>query len=134
MKHRKWIYLLVGLMLVVGACSPDKDDYTKDWVGYWRTNKDLNFPNVKASNYGTIRKVEDKNNKLEISGDLFGISQLYIFQASVSSQRRASISYDGNFSVTGNAYFNEQDTIVFYLTVTQDNKTANDTITAVKIQ
>lgn len=134
MKPDKLTLLLVGMMFLVSACSPDKDDYTKDWTGSWHTTKDLNFPNVKSSNYGTIKKVEDKTNRLEISGDLFGISQLYTFQASVSSQRRASISYEGNFSVTGNAYFNERDTIVFYLTVTQDNKTAKDTITAVKIQ
>lgn len=133
MKLFKVKYLLVVLSLLFIACSPGKDDYTKNWSGSWRTTKDLRFPNVKTSNYGTIKKVEGERNKLQISGDLFGISQLYNIEVSLSSEKVGSLTYNGNFSISGNAYFNQQDTIRFYLTVTQDNKSLKDTITAVKI-
>ena len=134
MKKLQKIYLLLLLPLFFASCSPnDDEDYTKKWIGSWKTSDQLNFPLTKAVYHGTISKVDGVDNKVVVDGGLFDLNSSFQMPMQLSSEYEASFNYTSGVRLEGTAKMNNnKDTLTFYLTVTIDNKSIKDTIKATK--
>jgi hypothetical protein len=124
-------YMVFLLPLFIFGCSPDNEDYTGDWVGTWKINKDVIFPQVKSSHSGDIIKDESTSNKIIISGTLLGLNSSYTLPATVSSST-ATFDKTTTFHIKGKAILYDNDSMTFKFTVTQDNITQSYVVGANK--
>lgn len=133
-KPKIWIFTILLIPFVIISCDPDKEDYTDIWLGNWQTYDETTFPQNKYLHQGTIIRDKKADNTLQISGTLFGLNSSYIIKGKTTNETNCNIEYEGNFTIKGKAIAFAEDSIRFYLLITQDNKTIKDTITASKIK
>lgn len=123
--------LIIAVFLFI-KCTPEKEDYTEDWVGFWQTTDELSPVNTKYLHEGTIIKDEGERNKVIMAGSLLNFNSSYKIPIKLTSSVRGSIDYENGFTLKGNAVMGINDTIRLYLELTEDNKSVKDTLTLVK--
>ena len=126
------IFCLCAVLFAFCSCSPEHEDYTKDWTGNWKTSDETVFPQAKYTHRGTIVKQSGERNMIIISGTLLGLNSSYKIPVKLTSTSRGTLDYTSGFTINGTAVRNTKDTVSLMMKISQDNKTVNDTITLVK--
>lgn len=134
MKTIKKVFILVVLATLTYACEPDRDDYTEDWVGEWKTTEDTKFPQTKYLHQGTIVKDNSQRNRIILSGTILGINSSYQIPIKLSSDEKGSIDYTNGFTISGTAKRNVKDTITLQMTISQENKSESNNITLIRVK
>jgi len=134
MKTLKTIILLFAIATLVFACKPDREDYTEDWIGEWKTTEDAKFPQTKYLHQGTIIKDNSERNQIILSGTILGINSSYQIPIKLSSDTKGTINYTNGFTINGSAIHNVKDTITLKMNISQENKTENNNITLIRVK
>ncbi|MBP1630464.1 MAG: hypothetical protein H6Q15_1357 [Bacteroidetes bacterium] len=128
------LFLISLAPFIFSSCEPDDTSASNDWVGNWRITEDIVYPQ-KKSTAGTIRIDPENENKIIISGELFGLNSSFKITGTVSSTSSTSVTFsrEGSFKITGSAKLTNKE-ITFNFTYTSENGvTETYTRKAVKI-
>ncbi|MFA6201026.1 MAG: hypothetical protein WC679_11540 [Bacteroidales bacterium] len=133
--------LLVSITLIFSSCAADSTSASSDWNGNWRFNEEVIFPQTKSNlssgiktNSGTIKVDPNDENKIIISGELFGLYSSYSISATVASTTASYEQQIGIYKIKGTATLDDSDQITFKFKITTENDNSESyTRTAIRI-
>lgn len=120
-------------IIFFSSCAPDQYSPSEDWVGRWKIEEDINYPQKKSTS-GRIWINPINDRELMISGELFGLNSSFIITAKVNSTRSVSFERIGDFTIKGSANLDSEKQITFKFTYSSENNSSESyTRKAIKI-